>query len=347
MSENREVICPECESVDRRDFVRYVSLGATALATGVTSMLPGLARAAEETLPMPKLRKPHLAEDLIKELFAGLSAEQKQKKIVRDFDNKARLSVNPNHALDGETIGTYYSKTQIELLERIVKAISGSEQGFWQMSRAGTWDASKTFINCGAHFFGDPTRDKYAFMFTGHHLTVRCDGDQQDGTAFGGPIYYGHTPNPYSDKNVFQYQTKAAMKFFDALDEKQRTKATVDKGNPGEGGNSIKLKQDAQRPGIAAKELSADQKELMASVMESVLYPFRKEDVDEVMMVIKATGGIEKINFAFYSDTYEGAKTSEKQPWSFWRLEGPGFVWNFRVLPHVHTYVNIASKSPI
>ena len=137
------------------------------------------------------------------------------------------------------------------------------------------------------------------------------------------------------------------MKFFDALDEKQRTKATVDKGNPGEGGNSIKLKQDAQRPGIAAKELSADQKKLMASVMESVLYPFRKEDVDEVMMVIKATGGIEKIDFAFYSDTYEGAKTSEKQPWSFWRLEGPGFVWNFRVLPHVHTYVNIASKSPI
>ena len=28
----------------------------------------------------------------------------------------------------------------------------------------------------------------------------------------------------------------------------------------------------------------------------------------------------------------------------FWRLEGPGFVWNYRVLPHVHTYVNISSK---
>ena len=36
--------------------------------------------------------------------------------------------------------------------------------------------------------------------------------------------------------------------------------------------------------------------------------------------------------------TYEGAKTTEKQPWSFWRIEGPGFIWNFRVLPHVHTY---------
>ena len=30
----------------------------------------------------------------------------------------------------------------------------------------------------------------------------------------------------------------------------------------------------------------------------------------------------------------------------FWRLEGPGFVWNFRVLPHVHTFVNIALAQP-
>jgi hypothetical protein len=55
-------------------------------------------------------------------------------------------------------------------------------------------------------------------------------------------------------------------------------------------------------------------------------------------------GGMAKVHMAFYSDEYEGSKTSEKQPWSFWRLEGPGFVWNFRVLPHVHVYVNIASK---
>jgi hypothetical protein len=43
------------------------------------------------------------------------------------------------------------------------------------------------------------------------------------------------------------------------------------------------------------------------------------------------------------AEAYEGAKTTECQPWSFWRIEGPGFIWNFRVLPHVHTYVNIKS----
>ena len=343
MTENREVICPECAPVDRRDFVRYVSLGAAALTTGMTTLLPSVARAAAETLPMPRVRKSQLAEDLIKELFAGMSDDQK-KKVAKPFDHPARLSVNPNRALDRK-IGSVYSKTQVELIERIVRAISGSDQGFWQISRAGTWDQSMEFINTGADFFGDPTQGKYAFLFTGHHLTVRCDGDQQDGSAFGGPIYYGHTPNPYSDNNVFMYQTKAAMKFFDALDEKQRAQAVVKKGNPGEGAKSIQLKKEAAHPGIAAKELSADQKELMESVMQAVLDPFREEDVKEVMSVIKATGGMEKIHFAFYNEEYEGAKTTDKQPWSFWRLEGPGIVWNFRVLPHVHTYVNISTKS--
>ena len=59
---------------------------------------------------------------------------------------------------------------------------------------------------------------------------------------------------------------------------------------------------------------------------------------------IKKNGGMEKIKLAFYAENYEGSKTSKEQPWSFWRLEGPGFVWNYRVLPHVHTYVNISSK---
>ena len=34
----------------------------------------------------------------------------------------------------------------------------------------------------------------------------------------------------------------------------------------------------------------------------------------------------------------------KEQRWHFWRLEGPGFVWNYRVLPHVHTFVNISSR---
>ena len=66
----------------------------------------------------------------------------------------------------------------------------------------------------------------------------------------------------------------------------------------------------------------------------------KPEDVDEVMRIIKKNGGMEKIHLAFYPD----AKMKDDEPWHFWRLEGPGFVWNYRPLPHVHTYVNISSK---
>ena len=72
--------------------------------------------------------------------------------------------------------------------------------------------------------------------------------------------------------------------------------------------------------------------------MRSVLSPFRAEDGDEVMKIIKANGGMDKIHLAFYNEE------AEDVDWHFWRLEGPGFVWNYRVLPHVHCFVNISSE---
>jgi len=341
MTESREPNCPECDGIDRRELLRYVSIAPAALAAGV-ALKPATARAANEVLPMPREWKVGPAEALVKELYASMTDVQK-KAACRPYDNPDRLTVNPNHALD-KPIGAVYDKTQQELIERIVKALSTGDDVSWkQISRGGTWDGSKAFEKTGANIFGDPLKGKYAFLFTGHHLTLRCDGEPTDGVAFGGPIYYGHTPNGYAENNVFSYQTRQAAKFYDALDEKQRVKATIAKGNPGEGAKSVKLPGEAR--GVAHKDLSSDQKELMGKVMRDLLSPFRKEDVDEVMAVIKETGGLDKLQFAFFSDGYEGQKTSERQPWSFWRIEGPGFIWNFRVLPHVHTYVNISAKA--
>jgi hypothetical protein len=35
---------------------------------------------------------------------------------------------------------------------------------------------------------------------------------------------------------------------------------------------------------------------------------------------------------------------TEQEPWTYWRLEGPGFVWSFRALPHIHCFVNISAR---
>lgn len=342
MSETREPGCPECTGIDRRELLRYVSVAPVAVAAGATILRPGSARAANEMLPMPREIKAGSPEDLVRELFAGMNGEQK-KAVCLPFEDARRLSVNPNHAL-GKTVGSVFDKTQTELIERIVKGLSAGDDLSWkQITRGGTWDASKSFANTGANIFGDPAQGPFAFLFTGHHLTLRCDGNYSDSIAFGGPIYYGHTPNPYSDKNVFYYQTQQAMKFYDALDKEHREQATISKGNPGEGANSVKL--PGKPKGVLYSDLSSDQKELMEKVMKAMLSPFRKEDADEVMVVVKETGGMAKLQFAFFGEGYEGAQTDTKQPWSFWRIEGPGFVWNFRVLPHVHTYVNITAKA--
>ena len=59
------------------------------------------------------------------------------------------------------------------------------------------------------------------------------------------------------------------------------------------------------------------------------------------MDIVRRNGGMDRIHLAFYRDP--GATDNSR--WHFWRLEGPGFVWNYRTLPHVHTYVNIAARA--
>jgi hypothetical protein len=350
MSEIVTPYCPECDeafdfpepiSVDRRNFIRTVGGAAAAVALGGATV-----RAAEK-----ELRKPSPAETLVRELFSTLKSEQKEQ-VVLPYDHgagKGRIPTRLGMYNDAIQINKkpvriedVYSKAQQELIKRIVQAMSSGDEGYRQISRLGKWDASKSMTRCGAMIFGDPTPgNKFAFVFAGHHLTIRCDGDCEPGPAFGGPIYYGHSPQGYSRGNIFNYQTRSVVKVYKALSEKQREKATVVRGVPGEGANSVKFRTKAEdRPGLPYEDLSKDQRTLVEEVMRTILSPFRKEDIDEVMTVIKKNGGMEKIKLAFYPDGIE----DDKEPWHYWRLEGPGFVWNYRVLPHVHTYVNISSK---
>jgi hypothetical protein len=338
--------CPECAfgpdaALARRDFIRLVGTSAAAVAVAGTAA-PAV-RAADKPA---KAAKP--AEGMIRELFAGLSADQK-KQVVLPWDHGAkggsaiptRLGMY-NAPIAKLPMKDCYTKTQQELLDRIFRAICSDDDGYKRMSRGGTFDDSKSFDSIGALLFGEPTDDKpYSLVFAGHHLTVRCDGNSEPGAAFGGPMYYGHTPNGYSDRNVFYYQTKEVLTLFDALEGKQR-KAAVLKGTPGEQAPSVRFRKDGEpHPGLAVREMTPDQRELVERVMRAVLSPYRKEDADEVMDIVKANGGMDAIHFAFYEDK----EMTDRQPWHFWRLEGPGFVWNFRVLPHVHTYVHIRNKA--
>jgi hypothetical protein len=338
MREEVQPTCPDCEQLDRRHFLTVT--GSVAVLGGLT---PVLARAADQPTQTTKAAKP--AEALIKELYAGLSAEQKQN-VVYPWDHGGGGNATPtrkkmvNSAHFGKTIGKSYTKAQQELLLEILKSMCSGDDGFHQISRAGKWDGSGSFEGIGALIFGEPTDGKqFAMVFAGHHLTVRCDGNSEPGAGFGGPMYYGHSPNGYSPNNVWFYQTKSVLSVFDALNEEQRKKAVVVGKSPGEQEGSVRFRPAGEaHPGIACTDLTKDQRDLVEKVMRTVVSPYRKEDGDEVMDIVKANGGLEKVHLAFYQD----GNATDNQRWHFWRLEGPGFVWNYRVLPHVHTFVNIS-----
>lgn len=340
MARPQKLACPECEAPNRRAFLETLTRGAVVLG----GMAPLAAHAADTaSSAAASTEKP--AEAMIRELYSTLSEDQKRSVVYAwdhgsDSGMPTRLKmVNAPHF--GKRIGEAYTKPQQELLQTILKSMCSGEDGYQKISRNGKFDGSGQFTGIGAVLFGEPTDGKkYSMVFAGHHLTVRCDGNSEPGAAFGGPMYYGHSPQGYSEQNVFSYQTKSVRSVYDALDPDQRKKAVVVDSTPGEQYESVRLDKKGEKPGVGFSELSADQKQLVEKVMRDVLSPYRKEDADEVMTIIKGRGGMEQINLAFYR--VDGS--SDKEPWKFWRLEGPGFVWNFRVLPHVHTFVNISAQ---
>jgi hypothetical protein len=295
----------------------------------------------QETAPRPRP-----AEELIRELYASLSESQRTE-LVHPYDHgdagrpPTRLGTF-NAPVFNKRIGDAYTPAQQDLVKRILKSVLSGDEAYERLGRHNTWDNSGSFEGCGAVLFGDPTgTEKFAWVFAGHHVTFRTDGNSAPGAAFGGPIYYGHSANGYAENNAYLFQTQQAHSVFDALDEGQRKKS-LSSVNPGDGARAYRFRpQEEPHPGIAYKDLSADQQKLVESVMQALLSPFRKEDGEEVMQLIRVNGGMEKIHMSFFRD----GELPSRQRWDVWRLEGPGFVWNFRVLPHVHCFVNIATVS--
>jgi hypothetical protein len=343
---DKPVPCPDCTTPDlaRRDFLRTLGAGAAAVATGAFALPDPLS-------PLAKARAARAAqqaasEAMVRELFGTLTAEQKAK-VVKPWDAgpkgglPARLATHNAPPSADVRIGAAYTRPQIELLDRIFKSLGNGNEGYRLLSRNGRFDNSGDFESIGAQIFGEAVEGRpFSLMFAGHHLTIRCDGNSEQGAAFGGPLYYGHSPSGYATTNVFYHQTRSLMDLFGSLSDEQK-QAAVKPGTWRDGVDSVRLpRADYKAPGVGFTALTRDQKGLVERVMRELVSPYRREDGDEVMEIVRANGGMEKLGFAFYT---EGERTA-REPWTFWRLEGPGFVWSFRSLPHIHTFVNVSSR---
>ena len=152
--------------------------------------------------------------------------------------------------------------------------------------------------------------------------------------AFGGPLVYGHGEGDPAH-NLIHDQTKKVNDVFTAIDKKHAKAALLQKA-PRE--NQVPLKgKSGSFPGVGVADMSDDQIELVQSALKFLLAPYRKEDVDEVMSIVKQSGGVDRLHMAVYR---QGDLDNDKV-WDIWRIEGPSMVWHFRGAPHVHAYINV------
>jgi hypothetical protein len=342
-----EPSCPDCGGASRRDFLKH-TIGGIAAAGAVSSGLLGVVGPARRAMAAAPVTPASGAgsETLVAQLYKSLTDEQK-KIICFPFDHPLRLKVDNNWHIIKDPITKVFDKDQQALVRDIFRDMHSAEyveRVVQQVEHDNEEDGG--FGACAVALFGEPGglsgNNNFEFVFTGRHVTRRCDGNSIEGEAFGGPIFYGHAAESFNEKadhpgNVYWYQAKRANELFQALDGKQRKIALRDDPRKEQGTDTVKLSgTDKGLTGIPLSELSHDQKDLAMKVMADVLAPFRKTDVAKAMKLIQ-DAGVDKLHTSFYSVMDIG----NDGVWDLWQIEGPSMVWYFRGAPHVHTWVHI------
>lgn len=327
-------------AVSRR---RFLELGATVIGAA------GAGNACLATEP----RSPAggAAETLAARLHASLSADQRAK-VCFPWDYRhpkfglLRTRVGNNwNATEPAVKSDFFTADQQRLVRDIFESLIEPE---WhaRFDKQLEDDTGGFGHDQSIALLGEPGSGRFQFLLTGRHMTLRCDGDSAEHVAFGGPIFYGHDADGFTEGkdhpgNVFWPQAVAANGVFRMLDGRQRALALVD-AVPKE--TAIGFRGDrGAAAGIPVTELSADQRAELERVLGILLEPYRTADRDEVRGCLARQGGLDRCRLAFFREGDIGADGV----WDNWRLEGPAFVWHFRGAPHVHVWVHVADSPDI
>lgn len=315
---------------------QWLKLGAAA---SLNSLVVGEAAAAPA-------KAAQTSETLVQQLHGSLDEAQK-KVLCLAYDDPLRLKVDNNWHIRPQRIRDVLSADQQDLVRQIFDGLHSEEykKEVWrQFDQDNKGDGG--FGSASIALFGEPGTGKYEFVLTGRHCTRRCDGDSAEGTAFGGPIFYGHAAKGFYEKpdhpgNAYWFQALRANEVFQALDGKQREQALLGDSRGERGTATVKLSGKAEGlPGLAVGGMTGDQKGLVRQVLADLMKPFRESDAKEALSLIDAVG-FDQLHMAFYKNEDVG----EDGVWDVWQIEGPHMVWYFRGDPHVHCWAHI--KKPV
>ncbi len=323
-------------SLHRRDFLKHSAI------TGASLLAPGLVPFASAA-PSRESK----SETLVTQLHKSLNETQRSA-LCFPWEHELRLKVDNNWHITKQPISKVLEADQQDLVRQIFDGLHSDEykKEVWrQFDQDNKRDGG--FGSSSIALFGDPAAEKFEFVLTGRHCTRRCDGNSEAGTAFGGPIFYGHAAQSFNESpkhegNAYWFQAQRANEVFQALDGKQRKLALVPGKGPAERGNrTVQLSgKTTGLAGIPMTELAADQKDLVRKVIADLLLPFRKEDAEESQKAIEASG-FDHLHLAFY----QAQDIGNDEVWDVWQIEGPNMIWYFRGDPHVHCWAHI--KAPV
>lgn len=325
--------CDCCGPVSRRNFLKKSSVAAAA-----TAILPF---GAVTYSSAAKEAKAPAAETLVKSLYGSLS-EEKRGQVCFPYNHKLQSEINNNWFILKNHRVKDFNKDQQAMIREIFMKIHSEEYADKVMHQV-EHDAGKGgFGSCSVALFGEPDTGNFEFVFTGRHVTRRCDGDSEKGVAFGGPIFYGHAAGDFNESakhegNVYWFQAKRANEVYQMMDGKQRKAALLGKSRGEHKAKTVELTGKTEGlAGIRMTDLSSDQKDHVRKVMRDMVKPFRKEDRDESLKLIDKSG-FDNLHLSFYKDENMG----DDEIWDVFQIEGPNMVWYFRGKPHVHTWLHI------
>jgi len=332
---------PARSDATRREFLAAASAAAVLTATPSS----GAARGNEDSTVSSDP-----AAELLRQLHTSLT-EHQRKEICFDWNYTTptqgvlRTHVSNNWQISAHSVGSpFYTVDQQEMIEALFWSLYNPD---WKtkIQKQLRDDAGGYGRRQSIAIFGDPQEGPFELVMTGRHLTIRCDGNSSEHTAFGGPILYGHAAEKFTEEpdhpgNVFWAQAVRANEVFGMLDGRQRKQALLKTSPPEE---DVHFRHNGAFPGIPVTELKDDQRRHLESVLDLLLEPYRRIDRTEALQCLETQGGLEKCSLSFFESDDVGGDGI----WDTWRLEGPSFVWHYRGDPHVHVWVNVADDPAV
>ncbi|MCA9061075.1 MAG: DUF3500 domain-containing protein, partial [Planctomycetaceae bacterium] len=281
--------------LNRRGFLATAGTSAAVLAA---SQLPMRSLFADQTQ----------SDSLPMQLYKSLTDEQRQK-VCLPIDHPRRQFVSnwwyihPDHRIPGT-----FDSAQQELIQTIFDSLHSAEY-IEDVKKQVKIDQYGQLRNApAAGFFGTPEDDDFEFIFTGHHVTRRCNAHSDKGRGFGGaPIFYGAYPHSEENSrenfnetsehpgNPYWYQGRIFNQFVQGLDAAQQTQGLVSTEPRSEQPEAV-IQKKSDVKGLNCSTLSADQKLLFVDTMKRMMAMFRESDVAATIQAIEQRNLVDQLH---------------------------------------------------